>query len=645
MSSASVHVSKRDISKAIKLEDDAVGELLTITRSLVNMLELLSGEPDDLEDEQNNQKVFSSPTTRRRKKQKKIHHHHHRRSTTTTSEAVSKQQENLQDALKMGKNNNNNNSPQFLQRVHASIQVDHLTVPSLFPSMLQRIRSPFDKTDLAISRTVKSFHVEPDIADIARCVLYSGEVQRQLQSMFTLGPSPATTTSQNPQRTASKSPRPPRRYVGYNMNQLRNNNYDDDDESIEPLRASGVASQPSPSDNASSTLLNTAKLLCRRRATTSAPSSPFPSNEVMLSVPAVRVRHNRNLNPIVATITPTHLHIRDPIKDIVQKLPWSHLTSASLGNAPGLHAFVGGSQKQSLANVTVGPRHGLLWMMARNEAQQSNVSMLDKKKLQLTPSQALNQGHHCINLQFSGMSVLKDSPTPVDTSRMTTHHINELWRFEIVCECEDDFALFCTFLSIVGNYQTSLWACPGLQPFTLPQTPADRPPKIAPLKLRPTTLPEIDAAVPGGLSAWNKQQGDGGGNNSKNAPPASIAMSEAFFRMAHTDKYSRPVSLRYSARAEIPTGFGSATSHVSLSSNEVDFCTENHIGRVEYIVIKQLLLGDPLNKWISIADVLAHMMVPLRAWNISPAIKMLKFWCELGWVERVLVLEPGPRKK
>ncbi len=29
----------------------------------------------------------------------------------------------------------------------------------------------------------------------------------------------------------------------------------------------------------------------------------------------------------------------------------------------------------------------------------------------------------------------------VDTSRMTSYHVNELWRFEIVCECEDDFAL------------------------------------------------------------------------------------------------------------------------------------------------------------------------------------------------------------
>ncbi len=583
----------------MKLDDDAVGELLTISRAVVNMLELLCTEPDVLSPP--NGSSINAAARRKNAKGK------HKRQ---------QQQDSGQQREKV-----------LLQRVHATVQVDHLSCPSLLPTVLQRIRSPFDKSDLAFSRTLRSFHVEPDAADIARCVLYSGEVQRQLQAMFTL----AAPTQQ------------PGADGGGGQQHA-------DPEAIDPAPAAGVASSASP---AGLTAGESAKLLCRRSGTTNAPSAPRPSNEIMLSIPAVRVRHNKGLMPVILTLTPTHLHIRDPLKDYQQKLPWSHLTSATLGNAPGLHAFVGGqgtSVKQSLANISVGPRHGLLWMMAKHEAQQSHLQAGDRKRLNLTPAQAQKQSLHCVNLQFSGMSIAKDSPVPVDTSRMTTHHINELWRFEIVCECDDDHALLCTFLTVVGNFHATQWALPGLQPFTLPPTPLDEHPHIAPLKLRPTTLPEIDAAVPGGLASWSSQQDGGGSGATKSgrrgaAPPAAIAMSEAFFRLAHTDKYARPVTLRHSARAELPSGVGAAVSTVALSVSELDFCTEHHIGRVEYLVIKQLLLGDPLVRWISMADVLGHMMTPLRAWNVGPAIKMLRFWCEQGWIERVLCLEPGPRKK
>lgn len=594
------HVSRRDMLGAMKLDDDAVGELLTISRAIINMLELLSTEPDVVSPPSgNSQNAFS-----RRGSSKK-----HKKKTAAPASATA-------NAL--------------LQRVHASVQVDHLTCPSLLPTSLQRTRTPFDKSDVANSRTLRTFHVEPDTADIARCVLYSGEVQRQLQAMFTLAPPP-----KQPDGAAADA-----------ASSGRQQQQHADPEGIVAAPATGIASTPSPAGAGGGAEFS-AKLLCRRAGTTTAPSAPRPSNEIMLSVPATRVRHSKGMHPVILTLTPTHLHVRDPLKDFVQKLPWSHLTSASLGTAPGLHAFIGGvsSAKQSLPNISAGPRHGLLWMMAKHEAQQSVLPVGDRKRLNLTSAQALKQSLHCANLQFSGMSVVKDSPVPVDTSRMTPHHINELWRFELVCESEDDFALFCTFLSVVGNHQASQWALPGLQPFTLPATPLDRPPKIATLKLRPTTLPEIDAAVPGGLAAWSSQQQQDGGKSKKASPPATIAFSESFFRAAHTDKYARPVTLRFSTRAELPSGVGASVSSVALQTSELDFCTENHIGRVEYLVIKQLLMGDPLCRWVSVADVLGHMMVPLRAWNIAPAIKMLRFWCEQGWLERVLVLEPGPRKR
>jgi hypothetical protein len=665
----SARVSKRAVMAAIRNEDDAVGELLILSRAIVNMLELLSAVPDV-----GGESSAAAGTT-----------------AGTGSRGRSPRRGKRAAAASSSSGGNNNNV--LRQRVHAATQADNACVPSLIPSILQRPRCPLDRSQLALSRTVRAFVVEPDVADIARCVLYSGEMQRQLQAMFTLAAS--QTTFQGDGRGG-----------GGGAAAAAN------DEGIAPAPATSLAPQPSPvvasAALSGDAVASASKLLCRRRATTQAPFAPPPSNELMLSVPATRVRHNKGLNPVILTLTPTHLHVRDPVKDYVQKLPWSHLTSATLGNAPGLHAFVTASgtaaAKQPLANIVSGPRHGLLWMSAKHDAQQAVLPPGDRKKLSVTPLQALRQAQHCVDLQFSGMHVHKDSPVPVDTSRMTAYHVNELWRFEIVCECDDDYALLCTFLTVVGNHRATLSVFPGLLPFVAAApgfagggggdvvAAAAAAGRMVALKLRPTTLPEADAVVPGGLADWSKQQADAASSASAAAaatsapatgtapnaaspssplPGASaaarllgargsatsltaaaaggpvIATSEAYFRFAHTDKYARPVTLHYSSRAEMPTGTSGAAGHIDLLPAEVDFCTENHVGRVEYLVLKQVLLGDPLVRWLSAADVAAHAMAPLRAWNVFRIAKLIQFFCECRWIEHVLVLEllPAPRRR